>query len=337
MTTRNLTTRRRRASRRATPTPDYVPPCLAAAVATPPSGADWVHEIKFDGYRLLARIDNDRVKLSTRQGLDWTARFTGIARALGELGITSALIDGEAIVEDERGASSFARLVAALKHERAAGIAYVAFDLLFLDGEDLRSLPLSERKSRLARIIAPAAAGTPLRYSEHLVADGPGMLMEVCKLGLEGIVSKRLDRPYRSGRNGDWLKAKCLQSDEFIVVGYLDSKGARETVGALVLAGWHEGSLSYVGRVGTGFTQRTAGELWDALQPLRRTSSPLTKPITAPQARGVRWVEPRLVVEVAYRAVTADRLLRHASFKAIREDLPAAKVRVPNAWFQVHT
>lgn len=337
MTSRNSPRRKARNSKRTSPPPDFVPPCLATAVATPPSGAEWVHEIKFDGYRLQARIDNGSVTLSTRRGLDWTKRFAGIARALGALGITSALIDGEAIVEDARGASSFAGLVAALKHERDADIAYVAFDLLVLDGEDLRSLPLAERKARLARLLGTIPDGAPLRYSEHLSAEGPAMLAEVCRLDLEGIVSKRLDRPYRSGRNGDWLKSKCLQSDEFIVVGYIDSRGAREAVGALALAGWHDGGLRYVGRVGTGFTQRMAGDLWDALQPLRRTSSPLTEAMAAAQARGVRWVEPRVVVEVSYRAVTADRLLRHSSFKAIREDLPAARVRIPIAWFEPHT
>lgn len=312
--------------------PSFIAPCLATAVSAPPAGPDWGHEIKFDGYRIQVRLVGDEIRLLTRTGLDWTQRFGKLSNAFRHLGVDSAIIDGEAIVEDPRGVSSFADLVEALKSSQSARIAYVAFDLLFVDGVSLVDLPLAERKARLASIMARARTDTQLRFSEHIVGDADVMMAEACRLGLEGLVSKRLDKPYRSGRHDDWRKAKCVQSDEFVVVGYLDSRATREAIGALVLAAYDESGLRYTGRVGTGFSQRTAGDIWDAMQPLRRATSPLSEKLDAQQARGVIWVEPELVAQVTYRAVTQARLLRHASFTAIRGDVPANTVGIPKAW-----
>ncbi len=308
--------------------PPYVEPCLARLLTEPPVGSEWVHEIKFDGYRIQAHVENGVVRLATRKGLDWTVRFAKIAEALGGLRVQSALIDGEIVVEDEHGRSSFVRLVDDLKAGRSARMVYMAFDLLYLDGEDLRGLPLRERKSKLHPVVA-GLGERAIRYSEHLSSDGRAMLDEVCRLGLEGIVSKRLDKPYRSGRTGDWVKAKCKQSDELVIAGYLDSTAIANAVGALVLGFYDGRQLIYAGRVGTGFTHRKAAELWSTLQKLRVANSPFGRPLATQRAKGVRWVSPKLVAQVQYRAWTGDGLLRQASFEALREDKPARDVTRP--------
>jgi bifunctional non-homologous end joining protein LigD len=278
-----------------------------------------VHEIKFDGYRLEARIDDGAVRLLTRNGLDWTARFTGIAKALATLGVKTALLDGEVVVEGENGVTSFSELVADLRAGRSARMVYYVFDVLHLDGFDLRGSSLIDRKAVLAQLLGRRRNGV-VRLSEHIAGNGEEMLRNACKLGLEGIISKRADRPYRSGRTGDWHKITCLLTDEFVIGGYLDSGPHADAVGALVLGNYERGRVIYVGRVGTGFSQRTAKDLWQALQPLRAKASPFSGPLDPVQRRGVRWVRPNLVAQVEYRARTGDGLLRHAAFKGLRED-----------------
>lgn len=309
--------------------PVFVEPCLASLVREPPRGEQWVHEIKFDGYRLQALIEGGSARLMTRRGLDWTHRFASLAKALADLKVKSAGIDGEVVVEDAQGHSDFVRLVAELKAGRSAAMLFYAFDLLHLNGRDVRPLPLLERKSLLQTLLASAAPDGPIRYSQHIEREGPAMLHEVCKLGLEGIVSKRGDKPYRSGRGEDWLKSKCLQSDEFVIGGYVKSTAMKEAVGALLL-GYYEGkAFHYAGRVGTGFSHKTARSLWQVLQPLRKPASPYAAALSALQRRGVTWVKPKLVAQVDYRATTADNLLRHASFKSLREDKLAREVNRP--------
>ena len=311
------------------PLPDFVPPCLAKLGQSVPIGDAWGHEIKFDGYRLQVRIDADDVRLLTRTGLDWTERFGTLAKAFRALKLKSALLDGEAIVEDARGASNFSALVEALQTGNSGRIVFVAFDLLHIAGENLMDLPLEMRKARLQPAVVTGPSHERIRYSEHIVCDGRKLFDEVCKLGLEGIISKRLDRAYHSGRHDDWRKTKCISTDEFVISGYVDSAAAKTSVGALVLA-LHSGkTLVYAGRVGTGFTREVAAALWSALQPLRRDASPLSAELDAAQRKDVRWVRPKLVAQIEYRALTADKLLRHASFKALREDKPARLVKRP--------
>lgn len=316
-------------TRKPDPLPAFVPPCLATLTDAPPQGDDWVHEIKFDGYRLEARISDGEVKLLTRTGLDWTARFPAIAKALKTLRVKSALIDGEAVVETEKGVTSFARLVDALEAGRTEELLFVAFDLLHLNGVDTMRAPLIERKAVLKTLFTTKGRRKGLRYSEHFDSEGATVLKEACTLGLEGIISKRADLPYRSGRNGDWLKSKCLMTDEFVIGGYLVSSVDAKAVGALALGTFEKGALVYAGRVGTGFTHASARALWKRLQPLKTAAAPFAGPLTSPQRRGVVWVRPELVAQIAYSTRTGDNLLRHAAFKGLREDKPPRDVHRP--------
>ena len=207
---------------------------------------------------------------------------------------------------------------------------FVAFDLLNLNDVDISGLRLDERKSLLEKLLESQTRKSVLRYSEHLVGDAGAMLAEVCKLGLEGIISKRLDKPYRSGRHADWLKIKCVLSDEFVIGGYLDSNVTPKAIGALALGYYAGRSLVYAGRVGTGFDRRTATDLWHVLQADRSKVSPFAKPLDRAQGANVQWLQPRIVAQIDHRAWTADGLLRHASFKGLREDKPAKHVRRPS-------
>jgi bifunctional non-homologous end joining protein LigD len=309
--------------------PDFVPPCLATLVDAPPVGDEWVHEIKFDGYRVQAHIHGSDVKLLTRNGLDWTARFGNLPQLLAAFHKGSAILDGELVVEDVSGRSSFSALADALGNERSERFVFYCFDVLYLDGDSLVNAPLVERKSALQKLFARRSKSGQIRYSEHLIADGARMLSDACGLGLEGIISKRADRPYHSGRNGDWLKSKCVQVDEFVIIGYLVSAASPNAIGALVVGYYDRKRLVYAGRVGTGYTQRVAADLMKRLKPLKTDDMPIRTALTNLQRRDVIWVEPKLVAQITYRAWTGDGLLRHASFKGLREDKPAADVRRP--------
>jgi bifunctional non-homologous end joining protein LigD len=306
------------------PLPDFVAPCLARRQKLVPAGAQWVHEIKLDGYRLQARLEDGEARLITRNNLDWTARFPRIAKAVAALDADTVLLDGEVVVLREDGTTSFSELVADLKASIRGRMVYYAFDLLYLNGVDLRGAALLDRKSVLAGLLKAPKSGV-VRFSEHIDGDGQLMLDKACELGLEGIISKRADKPYHSGRLGDWIKTTCHLTDEFVIGGYIDSTAQKKAVGALALGRYRRGRLKYMGRVGTGFSRATAAELWRTAQALRTSHPPFADRLDPEQRRGVVWLRPELVADVEYRALTGDGLLRHAAYKGLREDKSPAE------------
>ena len=317
-------------ARAAAPMPQFVEPQLATLVTKVPEGPKWLHELKFDGYRIICRIDHGRVTLLTRNAQDWTGRFGVLAQAAKQIPARQAIIDGELVAVADDGSHDFQLLQNTLRAGDAARLVYYAFDLLYLDGRDLRALPLHERKEMLRRLLSgndKARSAGVIRYSEHWIGRGGELYAKACKAGLEGIVSKRIDEPYRSGRSRSWLKIKCSKRQEFVIGGFTDPDGARVGLGALLL-GVHDesGALRYAGKVGTGFNDLTLRDLHARLKKIERKSTPFAGAPKGTDFRGVHWVEPKLVAEVVFTDWTSDGLLRHPAFKGLREDKAAGEI-----------
>lgn len=305
---------------RKAPLPDHLSPQLATLVDAAPAG-DWRYEVKFDGYRILARIDRGEVRLFTRKRLDWTDKMPAQAEALSALALDSAWLDGEVVVPDETGLPRFQALQNAMNSRQSDAIIFYLFDIPYLNGQDLRAVPVEQRRAALAGVLEKNESEL-LRMSEDFAESGEAMLNSACQLRLEGLIGKRAGSRYTEGRTKDWIKLKCTNRQEFVLVGYTEPKNSRSHFGALLL-GLHDesdGSLRYAGKVGTGFDAQTLTSVYRRIKPLEVPDAPVSNAPTGTAARGTHWLRPELLAEVAYTQLTDDGIVRHAVFHGLRED-----------------
>ncbi|HXD30431.1 MAG TPA: non-homologous end-joining DNA ligase [Pyrinomonadaceae bacterium] len=304
--------------------PEFISPQLATLVKAPPPGDDWLHELKFDGYRMLCRVERGKVRVWSRNGKEWTVKFPTVINAIKQLKVSSAMFDGEIMIVDAQGRSSFQKLQRAMAKSITKGFVYEVFDLLHLDGFDLTRVPLKKRKELLKELCGEKR--DLIRYSEHLEGNGDAFFKRACEYGIEGIVSKLANSTYASTRNRNWLKVKCNKEQEFIIVGYTASSKGMPGFGSLVLAVYEKNKLVYSGRVGTGFTIQSRTEIQKQLDKIARKASPLSSMPNEPDLRKAVWTEPKLVAQVAFAEWTDDGVIRHPSFQGLREDKKAKEV-----------
>ncbi|KUM42933.1 DNA ligase D [Pseudomonas sp. EpS/L25] len=329
--TTQVPARKRTAKARKAKPPDSLDAQLATLVDSPPAG-NWLYEVKYDGYRLLARIVDGEVHLFTRSGNDWTTRLPEQGQALAALGLENAWLDGEIVVTDERGVSRFQALQNAFETGKASRIHYYLFDVPYLNGADLRELPLEQRRELLGTLLEERNDSDLLRFSEAFEVPADRILASACELGLEGVIGKRLGSPYRSRRNKDWIKLKCAHRQEFVIIGYTPPKGGRQHLGALLVA-LHDdqGRLRYAGKVGTGFTAATLAELHARFQPLIVAKPPVANPPRGAAYRQVTWLKPEQLCEIAYAELTEDLIVRQGVFHGLRDDKPAREIGLERA------
>jgi bifunctional non-homologous end joining protein LigD len=304
--------------------PEFVSPQLATLVKEAPRGNEWLHELKFDGYRLLCHLQRGHVRLWTRNQKDWTDKFPNVVQALKSLRVQSAILDAEVVAMDSSGRSSFQGLQQAIHKTGGRGLVLEVFDLMYIEGFNLQRTPLLERKGVLAQLIGSVQTDNVLRYSDHVAGNGPKFFKQACDFGIEGIVSKLADSPYESTRSRSWQKVKCLRRQEFVIAGYtLSDKGL--PFSSLVLGVYEKGKLIYAGRVGTGFSNKLRVELKKTLDRIARPAKPFEIP-KDPDLRRAVWTEPKLVGEVEFTEWTHDNVIRHPSFQGLREDKKATDV-----------
>lgn len=306
--------------------PEQLKPELATLVDSAPDG-DWRYEVKFDGYRIMARVDQGKVQLFTRNGHDWTHKLPRQAEAIASLALESAWLDGEVVVANERGVPDFQALQNAFELGRSASIVYYLFDMPFLNGMDLREVPVEQRRAALSKVLE-RSEDEVLRYSDDFAETPDALLNSACQMQMEGLIGKRVGSPYVSRRSGDWIKLKCKRRQEFVIVGYTEPKGSRSKFGALLL-GLHDAdsnALKYAGKVGTGFNQVTLSTIYEQLTPLETKKPAVVNPPTGFEAKDVHWLKPSLLAEVAFAEITQDGSVRHAVFQGLRNDKPAKAI-----------
>jgi bifunctional non-homologous end joining protein LigD len=304
--------------------PEFLAPQLATLVDGPPSGEQWLHELKFDGYRMLCHLRGGKARFWSRNGKDWTEKFPNLSAAVKAIPVDSAILDGEVVIVDKAGRSSFQKLQQSMGGgDTKPAFVFEVFDLLHLDGYDLRRCTLRERKAQLETLMKSAklqGKNATIRYSDHVEGNGAQFFKQACEYGIEGVVSKLADSPYESTRNKNWLKSKCLKRQEFVIAGYTPSKKGFPGFGSLILGVFDKGELVYTGRVGTGFSINQRLELQKKLDNISQSAMPFRVKPKDPGLREAHWAKLKLVAEVEFTEWTADGSIRHPSFKGLRED-----------------